>query len=43
MADVIKRGDAGFLGDILRYEVYITSLLIIVQSVVVVIQIITNT
>ena len=21
MADVIKRGDAGFLGDILRYEV----------------------
>ena len=30
MADVIKRGDAGFLGDILRYEVG----LIIVKSIV---------
>ena len=30
MADVIKRGDAGFLGDILRYEVDINCLLIIV-------------
>ena len=37
MADVIKRGDAGFLGDILRYEVDINCLLIIVESVVTVI------